>query len=89
MHWLHPLLLCIICHTDDECPVHQVSIHGSEKLGIMGHYSIYRTLVKKGPWAVHLTLDLDWGVGRASLSQLDVKERPGKLRDLHNNRGYY
>ena len=27
---------------------------------------IYRTLAKGGPWAVHLTLGQDWGVGRYS-----------------------
>jgi hypothetical protein len=28
---------------------------------------MYRTLTKKGPWAVvHLTLDLNWGVGQYS-----------------------
>ena len=27
---------------------------------------IYRTFAKKGPWVVHLTLDLDWGMGRYS-----------------------
>ena len=26
-------------------------------------YNYYRTLVKEGPWAVHLTLGQDWGVG--------------------------
>ena len=26
-------------------------------------YYIYRTLAKEGPWAVHLTLGQDWGVG--------------------------
>ena len=44
-------------------------------------FSIYRTLAKKGPWAVHLTLDLDWGGGpifEIPLSQLDTKERPDK-----------
>ena len=24
----------------------------------------YRTLAKEGPWAVHLTLDQDWGMGQ-------------------------
>ena len=26
--------------------------------------AIYRTLAKEGPWAVHLTLSQDWGMGR-------------------------
>ena len=29
----------------------------------------YRTLAKEGPWAVHLTLGQDWGVGRYSRYQ--------------------
>ena len=40
---------------------------------------------EKGPWAVHLTLGLDFGVVlifEVSVSLLDAKEHPGKLRLL-------
>ena len=41
------------------------------------------TSPKKAPWAVHLTLGLDWGPGGGPIfevvSQLDAKECPGKL----------
>ena len=33
---------------------------------------MYRSLVKKGPWAVHLTLGSDKGVGRHSRYQYSV-----------------
>ena len=32
----------------------------------------YRTLAKEGPWAVHLTLGQDWGVGRYSRYQCRI-----------------
>jgi hypothetical protein len=39
----------------------------------------YRTLAKKGLWAMYLTLDLNWRVGRYSRYQLDTRERLDKL----------
>ena len=35
----------------------------------------YRTLVKEDPWAVHLTLGQDWGVGRYSRYQYRIYTR--------------
>ncbi len=40
---------------------------------------MYRTLAKKGPWAVHLTLDLNWGVGRYSRYRIAGNFRGRKL----------
>ena len=34
----------------------------------------YRILMKEGPWAVHLTLGKDWGMGRYSRYQYRVEE---------------
>ena len=48
-------------------------------------YNLYRTLAKEGPWAVHLTMDQDWGGGaifEVSVSRLYAKEHPGKLPTL-------
>jgi hypothetical protein len=57
---------------------------------------IYRALAKKGPWAVHLTLYLNWGVGRYSRYQCRSYTRKSAQvsypRDLHNSNcshGYY
>ena len=36
---------------------------------------IYRTLAKEGPWAVHLTLGQDWGMGQYSRYQYHVYTR--------------
>ena len=36
---------------------------------------MYRTLTKEGPWAVHLTLGQDWGMGRYSRYQYHVYTR--------------
>ena len=33
---------------------------------------LYGSLAKMDPWAVHLTLDPDWGMGQVSLSQLSI-----------------
>ena len=59
-------------------------------------YRYYRTFATKGPWAVHLTLDLDWGVGRYSqyhcCSYMQKSAQVNYLRDRHylnSNRGYY
>ena len=59
-------------------------------------YRIYRTLAKEGPWAVHLTLGLDWGIGRYSRYQYRSYTRKSAqvnyLLDLHNSnssRSYY
>ena len=30
--------------------------------------SCYHTFMKKGPWVVHLTLDLDWGMGHITVA---------------------
>ena len=57
---------------------------------------MYRTLMKEGPWAVHLTLGQDWGMGRYSRYQYHVYTRnstqvsyPCYLHNLNSSSGYY
>ena len=58
--------------------------------------SIYRTFAKKGPWAVHLKLDLDWGMGRyLKYHYHSYTQKSAQVNYLHDrrylntSRGYY
>ena len=58
--------------------------------------STYRALAKEGPWAVHLTLGQDWGMGRYSRYQYRIYTQkstqvsyPCYLHNSNSSSGYY
>ena len=42
-------------------------------------YINIHTFMKKGPWVVYVTLDLEWGWANNPLRQIYAKEHPGEL----------
>ena len=57
--------------------MHLCNIYGTRTRKEM--FTNYRRLAKEGPWAVHLTLGSEWGVGghsRSIIVALNAKERP-------------
>ena len=75
---------------------HNIANFGVRLYRLKLSYVIYRNLTKEGPWAVHLILGHDWGMGQYSRYQYCFYMRkstqvsyPRWLHNFNSSRGYY